>query len=145
MLRSSVSLPPPCPSPAARGRASALFSLPPSVGGRAGDGGSDTERCSSRLQPGSGLHPKILRLLIRVHEQRPHRPKLLEDAIPRRVLEVRHARRAACADLLSDEALDRSRVVVAPEDEALLELDEVFAELVGARELLGPGVDREGD
>src|SRR5262249_7525664 len=100
---------------------------------------------SSSALSSFGRKREVLGRLVGVHQESSHSPELLENSASGRVLEVRHAGRAARADLLPDKALHGACVVVAPKDEVLLELDQVLAQLVRSRELLRPRIHGEHD
>ncbi len=68
-------------------------------------------------------------------------PQLGEEPVVQRLLEVRDTRRAARAALLTDHTLDHANVSSAPEQQTLVELDEIFEQEVEIIVLLGIVVD----
>ena len=61
---------------------------------------------------------------------RTHPPKFRKEFDLQHALEVTDSRRAACAPLEADDALDRRDVVETPASEIVLEVDQLFRELV---------------
>ena len=80
-----------------------------------------------RLQPGS--------------HSRAHAPEFWEELDLQHALEVGDARRAARAAFEADDALDRGDVIETPAPEIILEVDQLFRELVEVPVLGGVVVD----
>src|SRR5947209_12093442 len=74
---------------------------------------------------------------------RPQRPKLREDTLVERRSQVGGASRAARAHLVADDPLDGQDMLVAPRREGIVDIDQLFSELVEIEPTLGVAIDFE--
>src|SRR5688572_3648755 len=73
----------------------------------------------------------------------PQRPQFREGALVERRAQISGAGRAAGAGLHADDALDGQDVLVAPGGECVIDIDQLFGELVELKPTLGILVDGE--
>src|SRR3954468_3911325 len=85
----------------------------------------------------------VLRLALRVLHGSPNRPQFRKEPQLECFREIRNAASAACAALISDDAFDGLHVTKTPKLKFMVEVDELFGELIQVPMRLNAVVHRE--